>query len=80
MQLEFQVIKDGHVLFKSSVAETLRNRLPEITSRALNRFPVTCIGIIFLTYTDPSRQFEIIFACCSCITWLTGPFGSAYGV
>ncbi len=38
MQLEFQVIKDGDVLFKSSVAETLRNRLPEITSRALNEF------------------------------------------
>ena len=38
MQLQFQVIKDGAVLYKTAVAETLRSRMPEITSRALEEF------------------------------------------
>jgi len=38
MQLQFQVIKDGAVVYKTAVAETLRTRLAEITSRALADF------------------------------------------
>jgi hypothetical protein len=57
MQLEFQVIKDGAVVFKSQVAETLRMRLPEITSRVLGDFQEHSPGI---SLTDVTLRWESV--------------------
>ena len=55
MQLEFQVIKNGAVVYKSAFAETLRTRLAEITSRALHEFQEKSPGI---SLTDVTLKWE----------------------
>jgi hypothetical protein len=57
MQLEFQVIKDGNIVFKSAFAETLRGRLAEITSRALGDFQETSPGV---SLTDVTLKWEAV--------------------
>ena len=57
MQLQFQVIKDGSILFSSTFAETLRTRLSEITSRALEDFQEQAPGV---SLTDVTLKWESV--------------------
>ncbi|MBG1232363.1 hypothetical protein [Aestuariivirga litoralis] len=57
MQLEFQVIKEGAVVFKSTFAETLRTRMADLTNRALEDFQETSPHI---SLTDVTMKWETV--------------------